>query len=239
MAAVLNPDDAGGWYSWITDFDATYAGFQDNWNGLLAQQAYVMTAHPELVPTYNDLVARGQKHAAKLQELKATRDYVASWLDWLVNGVQSGIDFVSSAAQSAYDTAKSWLGLGAIPRVILRPGLAGLGIAPLVVIGLAAAVAALVVIGYWIKDAYNFAQRLNALQQQEQALAGPGGQITPEIAKQAQAIVDGTLGPAPGTAGSINNNLLGIPWTWLIGGAVIIFVAPPLLESLNRRESRG
>lgn len=238
MAAVLNPGDAGSWYDWITNFDATYAGFQDNFNGLLAQQSYVMYSHPELIATYNDLVTRGQKHAAKLAELKATRDYVASWLDWLATGVQSGVDFVSSTAQSAYDAAKHFFGLGAIPRVVLHRNLAGLGVAPLVVIGLAAAVAALVIIGYWIKDAYVFAQRLTALQQQEAALSG-GGQITPEIAKQAQAIVDGTLGPAPGSAGSINNNLLGIPWTWLIGGAVLIFVAPPLLESLNSRESRG
>lgn len=238
MAEALNPADAGNWYSWITDFDSTYSGFMDNWNGLLAQQNYVMTAHPELINTYNDLVARGQKNLAKLNELKATRDYVASWLDWLTNGVQSGIDFVSSTAQQAYDTAKSWLGLSGVPRIVIGRNLNGLGIAPLVVIGLAAAAAALVVIGYWIKDAYTFAQRLDALQQQETALAA-GGPITPDIAARAQAIVDGTLGPAPGSAASINNNLLGIPWTWIIGGAVAIFVVPPLLENMNRKESRG
>src|SRR5438445_8982450 len=144
MAATLNPADANAWYSWITNFDQTYSLFQDNFNGLLAQQDYIATMHPELLSTWNDLVARGQSHAATLAQLKATRDYVSSWLDWLSNGIASGVDFVTSSAQSAYDYAKSALGLGALPRAVIRRGMQGLGVAPLVVIGLAAAVAALV-----------------------------------------------------------------------------------------------
>lgn len=235
MAATLDPADAGSWTNWVTNFDQTYQQFQDNFNGLVAQQDYVTTVHPELLPTFNDLVARGQQNAATLTQLKATRDYVASWLQTVNSGLQTASDFVTGQAQAIYDAAKAALGLGAMPRVVLRKGLHGLGIAPLVVIGVAAAAAALVVIAYWIKDAYNFAQRLNALQAQEAALAGPGGTITPTIASQAQAIVDGTLGPAPGSAASINDNLLGIPWTWLITGAVLVFLGPPLVEALNKK----
>lgn len=235
MAATLDPSQSQGWLDWVTNFDSTYQQFNDNFNGLVAQQDYVLNVHPELLTTYNDLVAQGQAHAQTLSQLKATRDYVWSWLQWLNSGVQSGIDFVTTTAQSAYDAAKAALGLGAMPRVVLRKGLHGLGVAPLVVIGLAAAVAALVVIGYWIKNAYQFAQRLNALQAQEAALAGPGGQITADIAAKAQAIVDGTLGPAPGSSASINDNILGIPWTWLITGAVVVFLGPPLIDALNKK----
>jgi hypothetical protein len=241
MTDTLNPADANSWYDWVTNFDQTYQQFQTNWNALLAQSDYVSSTHPELLATYNDLIARGQGHSDTLTQLKATRDYVASWLSWLSTGVQSGIDFVTSSAQSAYDAAKAALGLSGIPRAIYRQrrGMGGLGIAPLVVIGVAAAAAALVIIGLWIKDAYNFSQRLAALQAQEAALAGPSGIVTPQIASQAQSIVDGTLGPAPGSAASINDNLLGIPWTWIIAGAVLVFVGPPLLKTIGDRGNRG
>ena len=232
MAETLNPNDSQAWYSWVTDFDNTYAQFQTNYNALVSLGDYVSTSHPELLPQYNDLVSRGNDNANTLAQLKATRDYVWSWLQWLNTGLQSGIDFVSSSAQSAYDAAKQALGLGAIPRVVLRRGLHGLGVAPLVVIGVAAAAAALVIIGYWIKDAYAFAQRLNALQAQEAQLIAAGMDPV-SAAARAQEIVDNTLGPAPGTAASINDNLLGIPWTWIITGAVLVFLGPPLIEAFK------
>src|SRR5579864_6082888 len=120
MAATLDPADAQSWYSWITDFDNTYQQFQDNFNALVSLQDYVSSTHPELLSTYNDLVSRGQGHAQTLAQLKATRDYVWSWLQWLNSGLQSGIDFVTTSAQSAYDAAKAALGLGNVPRVVLR-----------------------------------------------------------------------------------------------------------------------
>jgi hypothetical protein len=229
MAQDLNPADANSWWDWVSNFDATWQQFSANYNALLSLQGYISSTHPELLPQYNQLVADGQGHMQTLTDLKATRDYVWSWLSWMQTGLQSGVDFVSTSAQSAYDTAKAYLGLSAInERAIIR----GLGIAPAVVIGVAAAAAALVIIGYWIKNAYDFAQRVNALQAQERALAG-NGPITPEIAQQAQNIVDNTLGPAPGSAASINDNLLGIPWTYLIIGAVLVFLGPPILEAIE------
>lgn len=230
MAVDLNPADAQSWWSWVSNFDNTYAQFNANYNGLIAQAPYVKQSHPELLPQYTDLVNRGAAHAKTLADLKATRDYVSSWLTWLQSGIQSGVNFVESNAQAAYDAAKAALGLGDI-------GLRGLGIAPVVVIGVAAAAAALVIIGYWIKDAFAFAQRLNALKAQEDRLQAAGIPAD-QAARQAQAIVDKTLGPAPGTAGAIDNNLLGIPWTWLIFGAVAIFLGPPLIEAMSGKERR-
>lgn len=229
---TLNPDDSGSWLQWVSDFDNTYQQFHANFDALSSPDMadYISSQHPELVGTYNDLVARGNTHAATLDKLKATRDYVWSWLQWLNTGLQSGIDFVSSSAQSAYDAAKSFFGLGAVPRAVLvRNGLHGLGIVPAVVIGVAAAAAALVVIGYWIHDAYMFAQRVNALKQQEDFFRSQG-MSADQAATAAQRAVDNTLGPASAAAG---NNLLGIPWNLVITGAVLVFLGPPIVEALS------
>jgi hypothetical protein len=223
MTTELQPADAGSWWSWITNYDQTLQQFNDAYNTLIGQANYITTQHPELLSTYNDLVARAQDQLNTLNSLKATRDYVYSWLDWLGNGAQQGVNFLTSAASNTYNYLMSSLGLS---------GLAGLGIAPVVVIGVAAAAAALVVIGYWIKDAIAFNQRVAALQQQEQALIAAG--VPPAQAiQQAQGIVNNTLGPAPGSAASINSNLLGIPWTWIITGAVLVFLGPPLIEAMS------
>lgn len=229
MAAELQEADAGSWWDWITNYDATLASFNQQYTTLLQQKTYVQTKHPELAAQYNDLVSRAQSNLQKLNELKATRDYVYSWLDWLGGGIQSGANFLTSAASNTYNYIMSSLGLS---------GLAGLGIAPVVAIGVTAAAAALVVIGYWIKDAYAFNQRLSALQQQEAALIASGVPAA-QAATQAQAIVDNTLGPAPGSAASINSNLLGIPWTWLITGAVVVFLGPPLIEAVSGKGKRA
>lgn len=223
MAAELQEADAGSWWDWITNYDQTLAQFNQQYTALMNQRAYVQNQHPELAPQYNDLVNRAQSNLAKLNELKATRDYVYSWLDWIGGGLQSGANFLTSAASNTYNYLLSSLGLG---------GLGAMGIAPVVAISVAAAAAVLVVVGYWIKDAYAFNQRLAALQQQEQALIASGVPAA-QAATQAQAIVDNTLGPAPGSAASINSNLLGIPWTWLITGAVVVFLGPPLIEAVS------
>lgn len=228
MSAELQEADAGSWWDWITNYDATLAQFNQQYNVLMNQRSYVQNQHPELIGQYNDLINRAQSNLQKLNELKATRDYVYSWLDWLGSGVQSGVNFLTSSATNTYNYVMSSLGL---------QGLAGLGIAPVVAIGVAAAAAALVVIGYWIKDAYAFNQRLSALQQQEAALIASGVPAA-QAATQAQAIVDNTLGPAPGSAASINSNLLGIPWTWLITGAVVVFLGPPLIEAMSGKRNK-
>lgn len=220
MTVELQAADAGSWWNWITNYDQTLTDFNNQYQYLVEMEPYVRAMHPELLPQYNNLISRGNDQIATLNKLKATRDYVASWLDWLYNGAASGVNFLTSAATNTYNYLMSSLGLG------------GLGIAPVVVIGVAAAAAALVVIGYWIKDAVAFNQRLAALQQQENFYTSNGLDPATAAAK-ASNDVNSTLGPVPGSAASINSNLLGIPWTWLIGGAVVVFLGPPLIEAVS------
>lgn len=218
MTATLTPADAPSWSQWITNFDGVSQSFTDNYNALVALRPWVASSHPEELPAVDQLLSDAQAHIATLTKLKATRDYVASWLSWLQNGFNAGVDFVETNAAAAYNAAMSWLGLG---------GVGNLAIAPVIVaVSVVAAAAALVVIGYWIQRAYNVSQRLNALQAQEALGLSP---------QQAQAIVDGTLGPAGGSDG---DNLLGIPWTWLITGAVLIMVGPKVIELVGERRRR-
>ncbi len=236
MAVALNPTDANSWWSWVTNYDQTLANFSAQYNALVSQSDYVSSAHPELSGQYSDLLSRANSALSTLNGLKATRDYVYSWLNWLQSGAQAGVDFIETGAQSVYDAAKAVLGLSGVERRVGRT-LHGLGIVPMVVIGLAAAGAALIVIGYWIKDAYAFNQRLSALQTQEANLQA-SGMTADQAASRAQQIVDGTLGPAPGSAGAIDSNILGIPWTWLITGAIVVFLGPPIIEAITGREVR-
>lgn len=225
MTVTLQPADAGSWWDWITNYDQTLKTFNQQYNQLLSQAAYVRNQHPELLDQYESLLNSAKEHLQTLNTLKATRDYVYSWLDWLNNGAKQGINFLTSAASNTYNYLMSSLGLQ------------GLGIAPVVVIGVAAAAAALVIIGYWIKDAVAFNQRLTALQQQEAAFQAQG-MTAEQAAARAQQVVNNTLGPAPGSAASINSNLLGIPWTYLVWGAVAVFLGPPLIEAMSGKGKR-
>lgn len=204
MAQELSPADAPSWYQFVTDFDNTYAKFYDNYNGLMATGPYIQNKHPELLDYYGKLLQQGSDAAYKLEQLKATRDYVYSWLNWL----QSGLDSVAATAQAAYDNAKHALGLGE------------LGIAPFIaIVGIAAATAALIEIAQLTAKYFEAAQRFNMLQTLE-----AGGQHTPA---QASAQVNSILG-APAS-----NEFLGIPWTLLIWGALAIFLGPPLIRAFT------
>lgn len=238
MTTALDPNDAPAWSQWITNFDSSFRSFMSDWDNLSSPDTtdFVYNQHPELIAQYQDLISRGHTQLATLQGLKATRDYVASWLNWLSNGIQSGVDFVETSAQSAYDAAKAVLGLSGVRRSA-PPGLGGLGVVPLVVIGIAAAAAALVIVGYWIRDYLQFAQRFNALKDQEELFKRLNPNATPaEIANAASSAVDSTLGPA---GGGVNDNLLGIPWTYIIAGAVAVFLGPPLIELVSKRGARA
>lgn len=209
MAVALDPADAPSWYQFVTQFDATYASFYDNYNALMALGPYIQTKHPELRPQYDAMLQAGSVNANQLEGLKATRDYVYSWLQWVQSGVSDASGFVTSAAQTAYDWAKRSLGLGDIGFIPVA----------VAVVGAAAAIAALVVIARWITDAYVFAQRLNALQDAEARGMSP---------TQAAAFVDQTLGPVSGTG-----NFLGIPWSLLIWGSIAIVLGPPVFRMLT------
>lgn len=213
MASALNPAEAPSWWDFVTKFDATYKSFNDNFSALLSLKNYIYSKHPELISTYNRMVADGQANVKKLTELKATRDYVLSWLQWLDTGAGNVAAFVQSSAQSAYDFALRELGLGEYE---------GLGFVPLAVAiaGAAAGIAALVVIAKWITDAYTFAQRLNALQSQE------AKGLTPQEASQ---VVNAALGQPP------TNDFLGIPWSLLVWGAIAVFLGPPVIKAITDR----
>jgi hypothetical protein len=211
MAQTLNPSDAPSWYDFIVKFDATYSNFYDNYNALMTLGPWIQTNHPELLAQYTAMLQKGAENAYTLEQLKATRDYVYSWLQWLNSGATDISSFLSSGAQAAYNYAASALGLSEYE---------GLGFVPVAVaiVSVTAALAALVVIARWITDAYVFAQRLNALQAQE-ALGK-----TPE---QAAAIVNSVMG-APAS-----NEFLGIPFSLIIWGAIAIFLGPPIIKALT------
>jgi hypothetical protein len=211
MAQTLNPADAPSWWDFVTRFDATYQSFQDNYNALMTLGPYIQINHPELLPQYMTMLQSGSVNADKLNQLKATRDYVYSWLQWLQSGATDVSSFISSGAQAAYDYVKAQFGL---------QGYEGLGVVPVAIVlfSAAAGIAALVAVAAWITNAYVFAQRLNALQ------AAEAQGMTPQAAA---AYVDQTLGPvsSPG--------LFGIPWTLLIWGALAIAFGPPILKALT------
>lgn len=209
---ILTPIDAPSWWDFITKFDATYQSFQDNYNALMYLGPYIQTQHPELLVQYEDMLQQGAVNADKLNQLKATRDYVYSWLTWLQQGGADVSSFIASGAQSTYDWITKQLGLSEARQT-------GLGIAPLIVlVSAAAGIAALVAVAAWITDAYVFAQRLNALQDLESKGYSP---------EQAAQTVNAALGPPPSQAGG---GFLGIPFGLLVWGAVAIFLGPPLLR---------
>ncbi len=103
---------------------------------------------------------------------------------------------------------------------------------PAVVIGVAAAAAALVIIGYWIQNAVSFSQKVSAMQQQEAALIASG--MSPAQAAATAANAVSNLSPSSGSG----NNLLGIPWNLLITGAVLVFLGPPIVEAFTKGGSK-
>lgn len=212
MAQTLNPADAPSWLDFVTKFDATYGNFYDNYNALMSLGPWIQNNHPELLSQYTTMLQNGSQNAYTLEQLKATRDYVYSWLQWLNSGANDISSFLSSGAQSAYSAITSALGLSEYES--------GLGFVPVAVavVSVSAGIAALVVIAKWITDAYIFAQRLNALQAQEAQGKTPA---------EAAAIVNSVFG-APAS-----NEFLGIPFTLIIWGAIAIFLGPPIIKALT------
>lgn len=216
MAQVpLNTADIPSWTDFITQFDATYGTFYDNYDGLMAIGPYIQDKHPELLAQYNDLLQRASVTADKLEQLKATRDYVASWLQWLQSGAGSIENFIGSNATAAYNYLKSSLGLSGYE------GLGQVAQVAYVVIGASAAIAAVYEIRQMIVELYNAAQRYNALQDAE------AQGYTPEQAAQA---VNAALGPPTSPA---STNFLGIPFGLLVWGAIAIFLGPPIIKAIT------
>jgi hypothetical protein len=133
--ATMQQADANSWLKFVTDFDEVNEAFEDNYAALLAIGPQV-NQYPDLIPNYDRLVNEGATHRQTLQNLKATRDYAASWLNWLKSGARGVFQYFGLSGSH---------GLGAIPLVL----------------GVGAAIAALASITYYMKEIYIAAQRYN------------------------------------------------------------------------------
>jgi hypothetical protein len=140
--ALPKESEANSWYKYITDFDALYRTFDDNYNALVSIGPEVQR-NPGIIPNYDKLVEDGAGYRQRLIELKATRDYIYSWLAWL----QSGASGVFSAVGLNGSRGRGLGEMGALQMV------------PLAIF--AAFVAAC---GYYLKDVYIAAQRWNVYQ---------------------------------------------------------------------------
>lgn len=199
MTGVVNEKTAPKWSEWITDFDKSYDLFYDNYKGLKAQKSFIENQHPELKEKYNRLLKEAEQHKNKLEQLKNVRDKVM---------------LVINEYQKLQPPEQPWPKAGG-----LLYGLGTLQAAPVVVgISIASASAALIAISKWIKDTYQFAQRVNELRRLENEEG-----LSPQ---EAANVVEKTMGPA-------ETSLFGIPFKWIILGGVVIFVGPPLIKAIS------
>lgn len=208
--AELRTTDAPGWAQFVRDFDGAYKAFNDNRAGLVAAGPYIQREHPELLPQYRAMVARGDELAPKLQALAQTRATVSGWLGSAGTLYSRAVDATSAAIERA---------AGAVSAARRALGLGELGVLPVVAIGLVTAGAALVAVTKWVADAFLFAQRLNAMQ----ALEAKGH--TPS---QAAAAVNAVMGQ-PNAPGGIERTLTQVIWIVAIGGG--LWLASQLLGS--------
>jgi hypothetical protein len=163
---ALQEQDAPEWYDFVVDFDNTYNSFMTNYDALL-KLGPVVARNPGLFPDYDSLVNRGADLYNQLNRLKATRDYAASWLNWVQSGATGVFNYIGRAV-----------------------GLQGLGVAPILAIaGLASATAVLIAAGSYIADLIKFSQRSNLAMQLEAT-----GKYTPA---QIAEMVTGTFGKPP------------------------------------------
>lgn len=210
--AELKTAEAPDWSKFITDFDATNKMFNDNYQGLIAQGPYVVTRHPELMGEYDRMVAQAKSHKVTLDKLGRIKNTVSGWLSSI------GAFFTTSGPT---DPGSSWgwgggawgggSGFGALEED-------GLGIIPAVIWGVAAATAALAVIGKWIKDAYFFSRRLNELRRLEDSGLSP---------QAAAAVVDKAAGKVVG--------FLGLDFKWIVIGGVLLVFGPLIFRMLKGR----
>lgn len=153
-------------------------------------------AHAQFTTNYNALLRLRPYVTQRHPELLAQYNQM----------VLSGSDNARKLASlsSVRNTAMDWL--GAAGRFV---GLNGLGILPVVAIGVISAGATLAAVGYWVTDAYKFAQKLNALQ----ALEARG--LSPQAAAE---VIQKTLGDKP-------FSLFGVSLTPVLLGAGLLAAA--------------
>jgi len=200
--ALPKESEANSWVKYITDFDYLYNTFDENYNALLAIGPEVQR-NPGIIPNYDQLVNDGAVYRERLIALKSTRDYMASWINWL-----------SSGAQGVFDAARAAVGLNGARR----PGLGDMGALQLVPLAVFAAFVATV--GYYLKDIYIAAQRWNVYQQERRNGKTPA---------QAVATANG-LFPQSSLFGNLFG---GETTTYILLAAVAYLIGPAIIKAIT------
>lgn len=205
--ATLEVADAPSWTKFLTDFGPTKKVFDENYAGLVEVGPYVMTRHPELMPEYNRMMAQANNHKATLDKLGSVYNTVSGWLA----SIQSVLKTTGSGS--------TWFGSSGAGGGgwTLGEGEDGLGLIP-IILGVAAALSALAVIGKWIKDAYFLSRRLNELQRLEATGMSPAA---------AAKVVDKASGKVVG--------FLGLDFKWIVIGGVLLVFGPTIYKMLKGR----
>jgi len=164
---------------------------------------------------FQALLAQSSYIYAKHPELKIEYDALVTRASENYNKLV-GIKDVVSKINNAGQTVGNW--------VKGMFGLSGLGIAPLIwgAVSAASAYAVIASTVSWLKDAKTFASRLEYIKDQE----GKG-----KSAQQAAADANAIFG-APDTEAKF----LGIPIKFVVVGAVLIFLGPPLIAAFSGRK---
>lgn len=206
MAYELKNAEAPNWISWVTDFDKAAKNFLDSWHYLKSTRPWVIANAPQLLAQHDKLMQEFLKQAPMLDQLAGIRSTVISWLNSIGNFFRPAVDWV-----------KGTFGLGD----------AGLGIAPVVWIGLslAAASGALVTVSGLIAQANEHDKRLRL------AADAIARGATPE---QAAATVNAIMGKP---ASEREQTFLGLPVQTLVWGVAAVVIVPPLLQLLRERKS--
>lgn len=128
----------------------------------------------------------------------------------LVN-IKNALDSIGHSKNSVIGWVKNVFGMG------------NLGFLPLIIAGVSAASAYALfsAVGKWFTDTNTFAKKLDFMKTQEAKGTSP---------QQAASMANQLFGE-PQT----ETLFLGLPIKWLIAGAVLIFVAPPLLNFFSSR----
>lgn len=206
MAQIaLIAEQANAWRNWVSNFDNSYARFRQALSQLQAKQSFV-ARHPEWSNAYRAQMARGNDLAQQLNQLKQTRDRVASWL------TSTGHN-IGNAANSISDWFRSTFGLG--EQLALAPAI-------YVGVGLAAAAAAVAAAAIWTNETIQFVTRMNTLQNLE------ARGYSAQDAANAVSVSAGDMQPIISQTG-----VFGIPWLYVGLGVAAFMVLPRVMDRVN------
>jgi hypothetical protein len=157
-AGSMTQDWSQSWDSARAALIAKAGEFSRLYSSLASQRA-AAARDPQLLAAYDDLMAKGAYIRSSVQSITQSFDSAS---DWFTNSLSS---------------LKNMIGLNGVP---LTPAvnpfrhLSGLGLLPLIPVGVIAAATA--AISYWLSDAYVMSKKLN-LAAQVQASGGDPNQI--------------------------------------------------------------